>query len=161
MKPKVLGVMLDTQLTFTQHCNNIAAKDHQRNNVLKALEGSTLGCNKEGLLTIYQAIGHSILSYCSPIWTPSPTDTNCSRLQRAQILSLRIAPGCRKLTHVTEMHQEARELTVRQHNVQIIQQFALACHLPQCPFHQLCHKTSDDRPDRRPSLIGQFKSDMQ
>ena len=26
MKPKVLGVTLDTHLSFTQHCNNIAAK---------------------------------------------------------------------------------------------------------------------------------------
>ena len=25
-KPKVLGVMLDTHLTFTQHCNNVAVK---------------------------------------------------------------------------------------------------------------------------------------
>ena len=31
-KPKVLGVMLDTHLTFTQHCSNIAVKVQQRNN---------------------------------------------------------------------------------------------------------------------------------
>ena len=36
-KPKVLGVTLDTHLSFTQHCNNIAVKVQQRNNVLKAL----------------------------------------------------------------------------------------------------------------------------
>ena len=46
-KPKVLGVTLDTHLTFTQHCNNIAVKVQQRNDVLKALAGSTLGCDKE------------------------------------------------------------------------------------------------------------------
>ena len=45
-KPKVLGVMLDTYFTFTQHCNNIAVKVQQRNNVLKALAGSTWGSNK-------------------------------------------------------------------------------------------------------------------
>ena len=42
-KPKVLGATLDTQLTFTQHCNNIAVKVQQCNNVLKALAGSTWG----------------------------------------------------------------------------------------------------------------------
>ena len=62
---------LDTHLTFTQHCNNIAVKVQQRNNVLKTLAGSTWGCDKETLLTTYQVIGRSILSYCCPVWTPS------------------------------------------------------------------------------------------
>ena len=44
-KPKVSGVMLDTQLTFTQHSNNIAVKVQQCNNVLKALAGSTWNLN--------------------------------------------------------------------------------------------------------------------
>ena len=79
-KPKVLGVTLDTQFTFTQHCNNIAVKVKQRNNVLKALAGSTWGCEKETMLTTYQAIGLSIFSYCCSIWTPSHRDTNWSRL---------------------------------------------------------------------------------
>ena len=83
-KPKVLGVTLDTHLTFTQHCNNIAVKVQQRNNALKALDGSTWDCDKETLLTTYQAIGRSILSYYSPVWTPSHMDTNWCRLKRTQ-----------------------------------------------------------------------------
>ena len=75
-KPKVLGVTLDTHLAFTQHCSNIAVKMQQRINVLKALNGSTWRCDKETLLTVYQAIGHSMLSYCLPAWTPSLNDTN-------------------------------------------------------------------------------------
>ena len=75
-KPKVLGVTLDTHLSFTQHCNNIAVKVQQRNNVLKALAGSTWDCDKETLLATYQEIGRSILSYCCPVWTPSTMDTN-------------------------------------------------------------------------------------
>ena len=74
--PKVIGVTLDTHLTFTQHCNNIAVSVRQRNNVLKAQAVSTLGCNIEALLTTYQAIGRSILSYCCPVCSPSPRDTN-------------------------------------------------------------------------------------
>ena len=61
-KPKVLGVTLNTYLTFTQHCNNIAVKVQQRNNVLKALSGSTWLCDKETLLATYQAIDRTILS---------------------------------------------------------------------------------------------------
>ena len=109
-------VHLDTHLTFTQHCNNIAVKVQQRNNVLKSLVGSTWGCDKETLLTTYQAIGRSILSYCYHIWTPSHRDTNWSRLQQAQNSALRITTGCHKMADVAELHQEALELSVRQHN---------------------------------------------
>ena len=135
-KPKVLRVTLDTHLTFTQHCNNIAVKVQQRNNVLKALAGSIWCCDKETLLTTYQAIGRSIFSYCSPVWTPSLMDTHWCRLQGAQNSALRISTCWLKMADVIELHQEARELPVRQHN----EQFAIACHLPQHPCHQLCHR---------------------
>ena len=160
-KPKVLGVTLDTNLTFTQHCNNIAVRVQQRNNVLKALAGYTWGCDKESLLTTYQAIGRSILSYCSPFWTPSLRDSNWCRLQRAQDSALRISTGCLKMADITEMHQVAQELPVRQHNELISHQFAIACHLPQHPCHQLCHRPPDDRPERRRSLISRFKPNIQ
>ena len=146
-KPNVLGVMLDTSLTFTQHCNNIGVKVQQRNNVLKALAGSTWGCDKETLLSTNQAIGRSILSYCCHVRTPSHMDPNRSRLQRAQNLALRIATGCLKIADVAELQQEARDLRVSQRNELTSQQFALACHLSQHPCHQLRHRPSDDRPD--------------
>ena len=133
----MLGVTLDTHLTFTQHCNNIAVRLLQRNNVFIALAGSTWGCDKETLQTTYQAIDRSILSYCSPTWTPSHKDTNWFRLKRAQNCTLRITTGCLKMAAIAELHQEARELPVRQHNELISQQFAMACHQPQHHCHQL------------------------
>ena len=160
-KPKVLGVMLDTHLTFTQHCNNIAVKVQQRNTVLKALAGSTWGYDKETLLTTYQATGRLILSYYCHVWTPSFKDTKWRRLQRAQNSVLRITTGCHKMADVAELHQEVRELPVRQHNELISQQFAIVCYLPQHPCHQLCHRPPDDRPERRRSLIGRFKPNIQ
>ena len=45
-KAKVLGVTVDTHLTFTQNNNNIAVKVQQRNNVINAIAGSTWGCYK-------------------------------------------------------------------------------------------------------------------
>ena len=115
-KPKVLGVALDTYLTFTHHFNNIAVKVQQRNNMLKVLAGYTWGCDKETLLATYQAIGRSVLSYCYPVWTPSPMNTYWCRLQRAQIFALRITTSCLKMADVAELLQEARELPVRQHS---------------------------------------------
>ena len=87
-KSNVLGVTLDTHLIITQHCNNIAVKVQQRNNVLDALTGSTWGCDEETLLTTFKAIGRSIHSYCYPVWTLSLMDTNWSRLPRAQNSSM-------------------------------------------------------------------------
>ena len=156
----MLGVTLDTHLTFTQHCSNIAVKVQQRNNVLKSLAGSTWGCDKETLLTTYQSIGRSILSYCCSVWTPSHRDTNWSRLQRAQNSALRISTGCLKMADVAELLQEAREIPVRQHNELIFLQIALARHLPQHLCHQLCHRPPDDRLDRRRSLVGRYKPNI-
>ena len=115
------------------------------------------GCYKETLPTTYQAIGRSILSYCCPACTPSPKDTNWSRLQRAQNSTLRIATGCPKMADVTELPQDAREQPVRQHKELISQQFSMACHLPQ----QLCHCPPDDRSERRRHLIGRIKPNIQ
>ena len=65
------------------------------------------------------------------------------------------------MADVAELHQESRELPVCQHNELISQQFAIVCHLPQHPFHQLCLRSPDVRPERRRSLIGRFKPNIQ
>ena len=65
------------------------------------------------------------------------------------------------MADVAELHQEARELAVRQNNGLISQQFSIACHLPRHPCHQLCDRLPDDRLDRRRSLIGLSKPNIQ
>ena len=102
---KRVRVTLDNDLTFTQHCNNIAVNVQQRNNYLNALAGSTLRSDKESLPTTYQAIGRSIISYCCPVWTPSLKDTNMSlfnghKIQRWElplaVLKWQMSPNCIK-----------------------------------------------------------------
>ena len=43
----------------------------------------------------------------------------------------------------------------------ISQQFAIACHLPQHPCHQICHRPSDGWQDQRRSLIVRLRPDIQ
>ena len=43
----------------------------------------------------------------------------------------------------------------------ISQQFNISCHLPQPPCYQLCHRSPDDWPERRRSLIGRLKPNVQ
>ena len=130
MKLKLKGFKPDTNLTFTQHCNNTAVKVQQSNKVLKALVGSTYCCRKETFLTSYQAIGRSIFSYCCPVWSPSPNDSNWSRLQRAQNSELIIATGCLNIADFAELLLEYRELPIRQNNQLISQQFTISFYLP-------------------------------
>ena len=156
----VSQVTLDTHLTFTQHCNNIAVKVQQSSNILKALSGSTLGCYKETLLSTYKKIGRSIISCCIPVWKSTPMDTNLCRLQLAQNFALRVPTGCHKMADVTDLLQEARELPVRLHNELIFMQLAIVCHPPLGTFHQLCHSPTDERPERQRSLISRHKPNI-
>ena len=73
---------------------------------------------------------------------------------------MRINTGCLKMANVFELHQDARELPLHKQNEYIFQQFALACHLPQQP-RNLLNQRSDDPPDRRQSLIGLPRPNIQ
>ena len=62
--PKILGVIMDPSLSFHRHC--VSDRIDKRNNMLKALAGSSWGQDKETLLLTYNALGKSIASYGAP-----------------------------------------------------------------------------------------------
>ena len=64
-----------------------------RNNILKALAGTSLGQQKETLLVTYKVVGRSIINY-----------------------ALRIATGCHKMSSIDHLHTEAEMLKVREHS---------------------------------------------
>ena len=72
--PKVLGVIMDLLLIFKNHAKSIK-EVNKRNNVPKALTGSSWGMDKEILLATHNAINQSVLSYCAPVWTPALSKT--------------------------------------------------------------------------------------
>ena len=45
--PKILGVIMDPSLSFHKHCNYVTDRIEKRNNMLKALAGSSWGQEKE------------------------------------------------------------------------------------------------------------------
>ena len=65
--PKLLGVIMDPSLSFHKHCNYVSDRIDKRNNILKALAGSSWGQDKETLLLTYNALGKSIASYAAPV----------------------------------------------------------------------------------------------
>ena len=75
--PKILGVHMDTSLSFNRHSSHVEERVSGRNNILRALAGTSWGQQKETLLMTYKAVGRSIINYAAPIWsTIEHTTTN-------------------------------------------------------------------------------------
>ena len=76
--PKILGVIMDPSISFHKHCNYVSDRIDKRNNMLKALAGSSWGQDKETLLMTYNALGKSIANYAAPVWSTNASDlVNC------------------------------------------------------------------------------------
>ena len=67
--PKLPGVYLDTFFSFNYHCGQVTTRVKKRNNVLKALTGTSWGQQKETLQMTYKARGRSIANYAAPVWS--------------------------------------------------------------------------------------------
>ena len=91
--PKILGVILDPSLSFHKHYTDVSDRIHKRNNLLKALAGSSWGQEKETLLLTYIALGKSIASYAVPVWSTNASDSSFKKIQTAQNAALSTATG--------------------------------------------------------------------
>ena len=74
--PKILGVIMDPSISFHKHCGYASDRIDKRNNMLKALAGSSWGQDKETLLMTYNALGKSIANYAAPVWSTNASDSS-------------------------------------------------------------------------------------
>ena len=84
---KILGVYLDTSLSFKRHSGYVAERVSSRNNILNALAGTSWGQQKETLLMTYKAVSWEIdhQLYCTCLeYKPTP-----NKLQKHQIYTER------------------------------------------------------------------------
>ena len=145
-RPKILGVHLDTSLTFNVHCTQAATRVSNRNNVLKALAGTTWGQQKETILMTYKAIGRSVANYSAPVWSTNASATSIGKIQIAQNEALRIATGSHKMSSIDHLHNETEMLTVKQHSDLLSAQYLVQCLDPD----HVCHNiTTMDVPPRQ------------
>ena len=98
--PKLLGVYLDIFFSFNKHCVQVANRVSKRNNVLKALAGTSWGQQNETLLMTYKALGRSIANYTAPVWSINASETSIGKIQRAQNEALRIITGLHKMSSI-------------------------------------------------------------
>ena len=78
--PKILGVITDPSISFHKHCNYVSNRIDKRNNMLKALTGSSWGQDKETLLMTYNALGKYIANYAAPVWSTNARDSNFKKI---------------------------------------------------------------------------------
>ena len=113
--PKILGVTLDTHLTFTPHTKTVHARAAASLNILKALTNSNWGFSKENILHTYRALSRPIINYGAPIWFPNLARSRLQKLETTQNSALRIATGCHKMTAIDHLHSEADILPLHTH----------------------------------------------
>ena len=135
-QPKILGVIFDNLFSFNHHTKHIKEKLQKRNNLLKALTGTSWGKEKEVITDTYKALGQSVLNYGCPIWSPGLKDSNWKQLQTLQNSALRTATGCVLMTPIHHLHTETKILPVKEHCTMLSKQFLLTKHLPEHPNHR-------------------------
>ena len=141
---KILGVHLDTSLTFNVHCTQASTKVSNRKNVLKALAGTNWGQQKEMILMTYKAIGRSVANYGVPVWSTNASATSIGKIQIARKEALRIATGSHKMSSIDHLHNETEMLTVKQHSDLLSAQYLVQCLDPDHVWHNIT--TMDDPP---------------
>ena len=87
---------MDLSLSFHKYCTYVTDRTDKRNNMLKALAGSSWGQEKETLLLTYNALGKYIASYAAPVWSTNTSDSSFKKIQTAHNADLRAANGAHK-----------------------------------------------------------------
>lgn len=97
---KLLGVILDDQLSWTHHVSNIVSKMGREVSVIKRCASFL---DKHSIKQVTQALVLSHLDYCSIVWS-SAIKTDIQKLQRVQNRAARMVLGCPFRANVHGMH---------------------------------------------------------
>ena len=90
--PKYLGVILDPELCYGKHIDQVVAKARKRLNILKSIAGKAWGANSNTLRTSYNAIVKPILEYAISAWSHS-AKSNIEKVDRVHRSAARIITG--------------------------------------------------------------------
>ena len=118
---------MDPSLSFHKHCGYVSDRIDKRNNMLKALAGSSWGQDKETLLMTYNALGKSIANYAAPVCSTNASDSSFKKIQTAQNAALRTATGAHKMASIDHLHQEYLTLRVKDHSDMLSAQYLVNC----------------------------------
>ena len=142
---RILGVYLDLSLSFNKHSQYVAKRVSGRNNILKALAGTSWRQQKETLPMTYKAVGRSIINYAAPVWSPNLHDTNYRKIQYTQNGALRIVTGCHKMSSIDHLHTAAEMLKVKEHSELLSAQYLARCLAPGNVCHPITTRAIPER----------------
>ena len=115
---------MDPSISFDKH---VTDRFDNRNNMLKALAGSSWGQDNETLLLTYNALGKSIASYVAPVWSTNASDSRFKEIHTADNAALRTATWAHKMASINHLHQESITLKVRDHSDMLSAQYLVNC----------------------------------
>ena len=125
--PIILGVNMDPSISFHTLCNYVSDRIDKRNNMLKALAGSSWGQDKETLLLTYNALVKSIASYAAPVRCTNASNSSFKKIQTAQNAALRTATMAHRMASVDHLHQESLTLRVMDQSDMLSAQYLVKC----------------------------------
>ena len=133
---------MDPSLSFHKHCNYMPDMIDKRNNMLKALAGSSWGQEKEALLLTYNALRKSIASYVAPVWSINASDSRFKKIQTAQNAALSTATGAHKMASNDHLHQECLTLKFKDYSDMLSAQYLVNC----LEEEHVCHGITTQEP---------------
>lgn len=102
---RVLGLVVDSKLSFKNHCSHLESKMKSSILALTRLTGSTWGLPLLSARSVYTMVIRPMLTYASPVWLPLFKDTSSTslsplllRLSRLQNKCLRVVAGAYRRT---------------------------------------------------------------
>ena len=116
---------MDSSLSFHKHCTYVSDRIDKRNNMLKALAGSSWRQEKETLLLTYNALGKSIVIYA--VWSTNASDSIFKKIQTVHNADLSTATGAHKMASIDHLHQEPLTLKVKDHSDMLSAQYRVNC----------------------------------
>ena len=127
-------------LPFNNHSKYVAERVSGRNNILKALAGTSWGQQKETLRMTYKVVGSSIINYAAPV-----LESNYRKIQYTQNEALRITTGCHKMSSIDHLHTGAEMLKVREHSELLCAQYLARCPKPGNVCHPITTRATPER----------------
>ena len=85
---------------------------------MRALSGTTWGCQLEDLRMIYLTYIRSTIDYCAASWLPNISHSNVDKLETIQNCSARIMTGCVKGTNTEHVLSEASLLSINERQIE-------------------------------------------
>ena len=136
LETKLLGVTLDSKLSWSRHIDLLVQKMGRNISVVKRCSSFlTPHLSKQVLQTLVL----SQLDYCSVVWSGT-TKTNLGKLQRVQNRAARLALKCTSRTNVKNMHDRLFWLKVDERLKASLLSFIKKINTlktPDCLFRQL------------------------